>query len=272
MSDLDQSQQENLALYRRFLDAFNSGDLAEIPRVIAADFTDHHPGFDITGIDSYLEALRGAYNSLDLKGELDELSALGEDRVLTRVKLTGTHLAPLLGLPATGRKVEWSTTEIWRVQGSLFVERWAQDDMLGLREQISSDALNLAVVQQVSDAVNQRRLDDLDDLFGPTFHDNNPAWSCESLEELKGIIQGAYDGLDFSVGLDALYPASPDKVIMHITFHGKHIAPFFGQEPTGKEVSWTSLEVYRLEDGKVVERWVQADTAGLMRQVGVPLP
>ena len=34
MSDLDQTQQENLALYRRFLDAFNSGDLAEIPGVV----------------------------------------------------------------------------------------------------------------------------------------------------------------------------------------------------------------------------------------------
>ncbi|MFI7404498.1 ester cyclase [Streptomyces sp. NPDC049541] len=271
MSDLDRSQ-ENLKLYRRFLDAFNAGDLEEMPRVIAPGFTDHHPGFDITGIDSYLEALRAAYDALGIKGELEELSPLGDDRVLTRVRLTGTHLGPLFGFPATGRKVEWSTTEIWRAEDGRFVERWAQDDMFGLREQVSTDASNLAVVQQVSDAVNERRYDDLDDLFGPTFHDNNPAWSVESLEELKGIIKGAHEALDFTVHLDALYPASPDKVIMHITFHGRHIAPFFGQEPTGKEVSWTSLEVYRLEDGKVVERWVQADTAGLMRQVGVPLP
>ncbi|MGH1552594.1 hypothetical protein ACRAWF_12340 [Streptomyces sp. L7] len=42
----------------------------------------------------------------------------------------------------------------------------------------------------------------------------------------------------------ALYPAAPDKVIMHITFHGRHIAPFFGQEPTGKGRSpGSSLEV-----------------------------
>ncbi|GGN15179.1 ester cyclase [Streptomyces fuscichromogenes] len=265
-------QQEIQKLYGRFLDALNAGDLQGVRAVLSPDFTDHHPGFDITGIDSYLEAVRGAHESLDLKGELEEGVPLGEDRIVTRVKLTGTHLGDVLGFPATGRKVEWSTTEIWRAENGLFAERWAQDDLFGLRAQLSSDDLNYTVVRQVSDAVNERRYDDLDELFGPTFKDNNPAWSVESLDELKVIIKGAHDALDMKVHLDALYPAAPDRVIMHITFHGRHIAPFFGQEPTGREVSWTSLEVYRLEDGKVVERWVQADTTGLMRQLGVPLP
>lgn len=268
----DRSGQDNLRLYGRFLDAFNAADLDEVSRVIAPDFEDHHPGFDISGIDSYVEALRGAHAALDVKGELEEALLAGDDKVITRVKLTGTHVGEIMGLPATGRKVEWSTTEIWRTAGGLLVERWAQDDMLGLRGQLSSDVSNVAVVQKVSDAVNERRYADLDELFGPTFNDNNPAWSVQSLDELKVVIKAAHDGLDFTVHLDALYAASPDKVIMHITFHGRHIAPFMGQEPTGKEVSWTSLEVYRLEDGKVVERWVQADTAGLMRQLGVELP
>ncbi|MYW67493.1 DUF4440 domain-containing protein [Streptomyces sp. SID8379] len=264
---------EPTELYRRFLDALNASDYEEIARVIGPDFTDHHPGFDIQGFDSYLEALRGAHLTFELRGELEELLLTeAADTFVTRVKLTGTHLGEALGFPATGRKVEWSTTEIWRAENGQLVERWAQDDLLGLREQVSTDAANLATVQAVSDAVNERRYDDLDALFGPTFRDNNPAWDVSSLDELKVIIKAAHDALDFTVGLDALYPASPDKVIMHITFRGKHVAPFFGQEPDGREVSWTSLEVYRLEDAKVVERWVQADTAGLMRQLDVPLP
>ncbi|MFH8218131.1 ester cyclase [Streptomyces sp. NPDC018057] len=266
----------SVALYRRFLDAFNAADYATVAEVIGADFTDHHPGFEIKGLDDYLAALRAAHATYGLVGELQEAlpvdGADGGDKVVTRVKLTGTHGGTVFGFPATGRGVEWTTTEIWRIEDGRFVERWAQDDLLGLREQVSTDAANLATVQAVSDAVNERRYDDLDELFGPTFRDNNPAWDVASLDELKVIIKAAHDALDFTVHLDALYPASPDKVIMHITFRGKHIAPFFGQEPDGREVSWTSLEVYRLEDAKVVERWVQADTAGLMRQLDVPLP
>ncbi|MEU3525813.1 ester cyclase [Streptomyces sp. NPDC038707] len=263
----------SVALYRRFLDAFNAADYDTVAEVIGEDFTDHHPGFEIKGRDDYLAALRGAHAAYGIRGELQEaLPVAAGDKVVTRVKLSGTHREAAFGFPATGRAVEWTTTEIWRAEDGRFVERWAQDDLLGLREQVSTEAANLATVQAVSDAVNERRYDDLDELFGPTFRDNNPAWDVSSLDELKVIIKAAHDALDFTVHLDALYPASPDKVIMHITFHGKHIAPFFGQEPDGREVSWTSLEVYRLEDAKVVERWVQADTAGLMRQLDVPLP
>ncbi|MFD9635878.1 ester cyclase [Streptomyces violascens] len=262
---------DHLRLYERFLTALNTEDYAEIARVIGADFEDHHPGFDILGLESYLDALRGAHRTLAIKGELLETIESG-NKLITRVRLTGAHQDTALGFPATGRKVEWTTTEIWRIQDDRLVERWAQDDLLGLRGQLSPDEENVAVVQKVSDAVNERRYDDLDELFGPTFKDNNPAWDVQSLDELKGIIKAAHDALDFTVTLDALYAAAPDKVIMHITFHGKHIAPFFGMEASGKEVSWTSLEVYRLENFKVVERWVQADTAGLMRQLDVPLP
>ncbi|MGF1431497.1 ester cyclase [Kitasatospora sp. LaBMicrA B282] len=264
-------QQANLDLYHRFLDALNRNDAKEIEAVIDPAFKDHHPGFDIDSLAVYQEALKGAHEALDLKGELEEAFTV-DDKIVTRVKLTGTHRGEVLGIPATGVAVSWTTTEIWRAEGGLLVERWAQDDLLGLKAQLARAAENVAVVQRVSDAVNAHRYDDLDELFGPSFHDNNPAWSVASLEELKGIIIGAHEALDFHAHLDALYAADPDKVIMHITFTGRHVGPFFGIEPTGKEVTWTSLEVYRLENLKVVERWVQADTAGLMRQIGVELP
>ncbi|MFC4063381.1 ester cyclase [Actinoplanes subglobosus] len=131
---------------------------------------------------------------------------------------------------------------------------------------------NLALCRKVSDAVNARRYDDMDALFAPDFVDHNPAWSVDNLQALKSLIAGAQDALDFRAGLDALYPAADDRVIMQITFTGRHVKPIFGVEPTGKDVSWTSIEVYRIENDLVAERWVQADTAGLMRQVGVTLP
>ncbi|MFI9276210.1 ester cyclase [Kitasatospora sp. NPDC052896] len=265
------AQQTNSALYQRFLDAFNVSDYAEIAKVIAPDFEDHHSGFDIRGIDAYQAALRNAHETLAIRGELEQVLEAG-DKVVTRVRLTGKHVGTVLGFPATGREVSWDTTEIWRVADGMFVERWATDDLLGLREQLSPEPANVELVRRVSEVVNARQYDAMDELFAENFVDRNPAWSVESLEQLKGIIIAAHDALDFTAHLDALYAADGDKVIMHITFTGRHIAPFFGIEPTGKEVTWTSLEVYRVEDNKVVERWVQADTAGLMAQIGVPLP
>ncbi|GIE77967.1 hypothetical protein Aph02nite_39170 [Actinoplanes philippinensis] len=127
-------------------------------------------------------------------------------------------------------------------------------------------------MRKVSDAVNARRYDDMDALFATDFVDHNPAWSVDNLPALKALIKGAQEALDFRADLDALYPADGNRVIMQITFRGRHVKPVFGVAPTFKDVSWTSIEVYRIENDRVAERWVQADTAGLMRQVGVTLP
>jgi predicted ester cyclase len=259
------------ALYRRFLAAFNDSDFDEVAEVISPDFVDHHPGFDINGLDSYLDALRDAHANLEIHGELEEVLEAG-DRVVTRVHLTGTHVGQVLGVPATGRDVVWETTEIWRVEDGRFAERWAVDDLLGLREQISVQEDNVALVQRVSDVVNERRYDALDKLFSDDFVDHNPAWSVDSLEELKGIIKAVHGTLDFTAHLDGLYPAGDDKVVMQITFTGRHVGRMFGIEPTGKPVTWTSIEVYRVAGQQIVERWVQADTTGLMAQLGVELP
>lgn len=266
------AQLHNINLYERFLAAFNAGDNDDIARVIAPDFVDHHPGFEIDGIGSYLEALRDIQQSLQINGTLEEILPVGDDRVLTRVLLTGKHIGPVFGIPASGKAVDWTTTEIWRVEDGLLTERWAQDDLAGLRAQLADDEANVRLVQRVSDTVNARRYDDLDELFAPSFVDHNPAWDVTSLDALKGIIRAAHDGLDFRANLDAIYPAAGGRVVIQITFTGRHVGPFLGVEPTGTPVTWTSIEVYRIENQQVAERWVQADTTGLMRQIGARLP
>ncbi len=37
--------------------------------------------------------------------------------------------------------------------------------------------------------------------------------------------------------------------------------------PTQRKVAFRSLELYRIEDGKVAEEWVAPDTMDLMRQL-----
>ncbi len=46
-----------------------------------------------------------------------------------------------------------------------------------------------------------------------------------------------------------------------------------GIPPTGKTMTLTGILITRLIDGKFVERWEQADTLGMMQQLGiVPTP
>ena len=52
-----------------------------------------------------------------------------------------------------------------------------------------------------------------------------------------------------------------------------HKGEFQGIAPTGKQVKLNTLDIWRVENGKAVENWVQMDLLGLMQQIGaIPAP
>ena len=63
--------------------------------------------------------------------------------------------------------------------------------------------------------------------------------------------------------------AEGDLVVVRETYRLTHQGEFQGLPPTGKEVSVTGTEIYRIVDGKIVEQWVEADMLGLLQALGV---
>jgi predicted ester cyclase len=67
--------------------------------------------------------------------------------------------------------------------------------------------------------------------------------------------------------------AEGDMVAIHDTYRAKHKGEFQGVPPTGKEATFTGIDIYRIVDGKIVEQWVEVDMLGLMQQLGfLPTP
>jgi steroid delta-isomerase-like uncharacterized protein len=63
--------------------------------------------------------------------------------------------------------------------------------------------------------------------------------------------------------------AEGDKVVARWVSHATHQGEYMGIPPTGKEVEFTGISVYRIEAGKIAESWNVEDKLGLMRQIGV---
>jgi steroid delta-isomerase-like uncharacterized protein len=72
----------------------------------------------------------------DLQAHIEDLVAAA-DKVAVRVRFRGTHSGEFLGIPATGRAVEYVSHEFYRIAGGLIAEEWICSDMATLLRQLS---------------------------------------------------------------------------------------------------------------------------------------
>lgn len=63
--------------------------------------------------------------------------------------------------------------------------------------------------------------------------------------------------------------AEEDRVMVRLVLSGTHEGPFMGIEPTGTAITMSGIVVYRFQDGRIVERWSEGNTLGLLQQLGV---
>lgn len=94
--------------------------------------------------------------------------------------------------------------------------------------------------------------------------------SDDSLKEHIALFEAAFPGYDLEVE-DTLVDG--DKVALRATFRGVQRGEFQGIAPTNREVRVPLIIIYRIEGGKIVEHWMNADLLGLMQQLGAaPTP
>ncbi len=119
-------------LYLQFADILNRRDYDQLDQVMVQNFIDHHPGLvDVTSLADYRKNVAAVTEALDMTVTAEDVVA-AQDKVFTRIKLSGRHVGNFLGVAPTGNQVEWYTHELWRVDNGMFVERWAVDDLVTL--------------------------------------------------------------------------------------------------------------------------------------------
>lgn len=65
--------------------------------------------------------------------------------------------------------------------------------------------------------------------------------------------------------------AESDRVVVRLTFYGKHIGEFMGIPATGKSIEMKDVAIYRIAGGKIAEIWDYGDELGLMTQLGATI-
>jgi predicted ester cyclase len=98
-------------------------------RYFANDFIEHNPNLPsgISGKKQFITSVLKGFS--DYHGEIEDILAEG-DEVVTRTRWTGTQDGPFLGRPATGNKVQFATSDFYRIQKNKVVEHWDVVDSL----------------------------------------------------------------------------------------------------------------------------------------------
>lgn len=120
--------------------AGQEGDLDALDAIISRDFVPHDPASPeevrgVEGVTALAEAYRRGLSDLQLT--IDHQLAEG-DYVAARWRARGTHDGELIGVPATGRKVEIAGITISRCRDGKTVEEWEISDVFGLLQQIGA--------------------------------------------------------------------------------------------------------------------------------------
>jgi len=58
-----------------------------------------------------------------------------------------------------------------------------------------------------------------------------------------------------------------DKIVARMTFTATHTQPLQGIAPTGRRFTLRTIDIWRVENGKLAEHWDVVDTAGLLKQL-----
>jgi predicted ester cyclase len=61
--------------------------------------------------------------------------------------------------------------------------------------------------------------------------------------------------------------AEGDKAAASFAYEGAHAGPYYGFEPTGKRLFFTSCDIFRIAGGLIVEHWGIGDIAGIVAQL-----
>jgi steroid delta-isomerase-like uncharacterized protein len=133
-------QEDNKAIIRRWIEAYNDRDIQQVEAdVLAPGYVAHTPvapgPLDSEAWSQFTAAFMEAFP--DIRFTVEDIFSAGE-KVAARVAFRGTHRGEFQGIPPTDKEVAFSEITIDRVVDGKVEEHWFEMDLLGLMQQLGA--------------------------------------------------------------------------------------------------------------------------------------
>ena len=117
----------------------NAHDISRLDEFITEDFVEHEeiPGItpDREGVRQFFGMMLEAFPDMTMTPE--DMTAEG-NKVWVRVLMKGTHKGDFMGIPASGKSVEFYAVDMLSIRGDQAYEHYGVTDMMTLMMQIGA--------------------------------------------------------------------------------------------------------------------------------------
>ncbi|MEF2074209.1 ester cyclase [Consotaella aegiceratis] len=112
-------------------------------------------------------------------------------------------------------------------------------------------------------------LDAFDDLHAPDFIDHDSANRANDRDGFKAGLESLYAAFpDFCASIDVMMVDEERQLVaLRWTALGRHAGPFMGFAPSGRVIRFTGIEIIRIDDGRIADRWGEWNEGALLHQL-----
>jgi steroid delta-isomerase-like uncharacterized protein len=123
----------------------------------------------------------------------------------------------------------------------------------------------------IEEVFSQGRYDALPQMVSPDMVSHDPAIPMQgsgpaAVRGVAEMLRSAFPDLRMVIEDQV---AENDRVMTRWTARATHRGPFMGKPATNRSANVSGVTVDRFQNGKIVESWINWDSAGLMQQLGI---
>jgi steroid delta-isomerase-like uncharacterized protein len=130
---------------------------------------------------------------------------------------------------------------------------------------------NMDIVRQMTDAINKRDFDALDELVAPDIHRHSgatPGLVIESLDEFKAFLRQDVAAVpDSNQEIEFMF-ADGEYVGVRCMYRGTQRGAWGPFPASGKSLELPFIGILRIENDQVAEIWVEWDNLNALTQLG----
>lgn len=131
----------------------------------------------------------------------------------------------------------------------------------------STEEANKELVRRYLNAFNDGDWDALSDFLAEDVVEHGVHEELHGVDEVIEFLQRHFDVFPDYSGDTRAIVAESDTVVVRYDVRGTHEGEYRDVEPTGNTAEWTGIAMYRIEDDRIAEVWLEEDRLGLLEQL-----